>query len=193
MHPFRAFISDYTDLPDKDWNEIEKHLIYREYAIGELILKEGDVCKKLYFLEHGFLRYFSLKEDGESATKFFTEAPYCFTSQQSFTNKSPSKESIEVLEKAMVWEMPQEMAFELLRLASWSEFVRKLVQEVQFFTQEILEELQAKTAEERYITMLESNSSILNRSPLKYVASYLGIAPQSLSRIRKKYYQQQRS
>ena len=79
-------------------------------------------------------------------------------------------------------------AFELLRYPNWSEFIRKLIQEVQFFTEQILEELQTSTAEERYIKMVKENDPILLNAPLKDIASYLGIAPQSLSRIRKKYW-----
>ena len=69
---------------------------------------------------------------------------------------------------------------------SWAEFARKITQEVQFFTEEILLELQTETAEVRYEKMLEISPNLLQRIPLKYLASYLGIAPQSLSRIRKK-------
>ena len=67
-------------------------------------------------------------------------------------------------------------------------FARKILQEVQFFTEEILEEIQTETAEFRYKKMLENDSNFANRIPLKYLASYFGIAPQSLSRIRKKVF-----
>ena len=63
--------------------------------------------------------------------------------------------------------------------------VRKLIQEVQFYTEQILDEAQNQTAEERHINMVEKDDSILVHVPLKDIASYLGIAPQSLSRIRK--------
>jgi hypothetical protein len=74
----------------------------------------------------------------------------------------------------------------LYRLKSWTEFARKIIQEVQFFTEEILEALQTETAEQRYEKMLKNNPMLLQSLPLKHLASYLGIAPQSLSRIRKK-------
>jgi predicted house-cleaning noncanonical NTP pyrophosphatase (MazG superfamily) len=74
----------------------------------------------------------------------------------------------------------------LYRLKSWTDFARKIIQEVQFFTEEILEELQTETAELRYEKMLKNSPTLLQRIPLKHLASYLGIAPQSLSRIRKK-------
>lgn len=125
--------------------------------------------------------------EGEKVSKFFTEPPYCFTSQRSFTNDIPTNDNIEVLKDAIVWEISKEDAFNLLSIPNWSEFVRKLIQEVQFYTEQILEEAQTNTAEKRYIKMLQDGHPILQNAPLKDIASYLGIAPQSLSRIRKKY------
>ncbi len=74
----------------------------------------------------------------------------------------------------------------MYNLKSWTDFARKIIQEVQFFTEEILEELQTETAEFRYEKMLKNEPELLKRIPLNILASYLGIAPQSLSRIRKK-------
>jgi len=185
MHPFRKYISTFTKLPEQDWLEIEACLVRKEYPAGAMLLKSGEVCKRLYFVESGLLRFFILR-DGVDVTKFFTEAPYCFTSQRSFTDDTPSNDCIETLENSVIWEMTKEQAFELFRLNSWSEFVRKLIQEVQFNTEQILEAIQNETAESRYLQMLENNDPLLNRVSLKHLASYLGIAPQSLSRIRKK-------
>ena len=191
MHPFRKYILTYTDISPNDWEAIEAVLYRKEYPVGERILQSGRICRKLYFLEAGFLRYF-INREGVEVTKYFTTPPYCFTSQRSFTNEIPSNDTIEVLEKATVWEMNKSDAFDLLRLPNWSEFVRKLIQEVQFYTEEILEALQNQTAEERYLHMVETQDIILQKAPQKHIASYLGIAPQSLSRIRKKYVMDQR-
>lgn len=191
MHPFKKYILKYTDLSNEDWALIERNLNRKEYKTNDLILRDGKICKKLYFLESGFLRFF-INRDGEEVTKYFTEPPYCFTSQRSFANNLPSNDNIQVLESAVVWEMDKKVTFDLLTLPKWSEFIRKLIQEVQFYTEEILEALQNDTAEERYIRMIETNSIILQKVPQKDIASYLGIAPQSLSRIRKKYQEKKR-
>ena len=184
-HPFRDFIESYTEIPNNDWAEIEQYLEKKVFEKGSLILEAGDICRYIYFLESGFLRYFVWK-DGEDISKFFTNPPYCFTSQRSLTQEIPARESIEALEESIIWLMPAKAAFDLLTLASWNTFVRKLVQEVQYFTEEILESIQNQTAEERYKDLLESQHIFLQKVPLKHLASYLGIAPQSLSRIRKK-------
>ncbi len=187
MHPFKKYILNYSPLTEQEWQDIEQCLVWKVYHKGDILLEAGQVCRKLYFLETGFLRFF-IYNKGNDVSKFFTEPPYCFTSQRSFTTNIPTEDTIEVLQDSVIWEMSKTDAFDLLRIFHWSEFIRKLVQEVQFFTEQILKASQNKTAEERYIHMLEHNDPILLNAPLKNVASYLGIAPQSLSRIRKKYW-----
>lgn len=191
MHPFKKYISNYQSLTTEEWSEVEQRLTRMTYPKGELILESGSICNKLFFLEAGFLRFF-ITNDGQDVTKFFTKPEYCFTSQRSFTNNIPTEDNIEVLQDSIVWEMSKSDAFELLKYPNWSEFVRKLIQEVQFFTEEILQDLQSKTAEERYFQMMDENDIVLKNAPLKDIASYLGIAPQSLSRIRKKYWERKK-
>ncbi len=185
MDTLRQFIEKYTSVPTDDWKEIfecfEKRTIQKE----EIVLEEGKVCKHLYFVESGLLRFY-INKGGNDITKFFTEAPYLFTSQASFNSQKPATENIQAIEKSIVWQITYKQTNELYRLKSWTDFARKIIQEVQFFTEEILEELQTETAKLRYEKMLKNSPSLLQRIPLKHLASYLGIAPQSLSRIRKK-------
>lgn len=192
MHPFKKYILEYTNIAENEWKAVEKCLVKKQYKRGENILETGKICRKLYFLESGFLRYFIFK-NGEELTKYFTDPPYCFTVQRSLTNETPSEDTIQALEDSIIWEMNKEDAFALFKYANWSTFIRKLIQEVQFFTEQILEEVQSQTAEERYIKMVEEQSVLLSKVPLKHLASYLGIAPQSLSRIRKKYFDNRRN
>ncbi len=191
MHPYRKFILTYTSISDQDWDRIEACIERCTYEKGELLLEERKICQHLYFLESGFLRFFTNK-DGVSVSKFFTEPPYALTSQRSFTQQLPAEEGIETLEKSVLWKMNRTDAYDLFDLPSWSTFVRKLVQEVQYFTEQILVDLQNQTAEERYFHLIETNSILLEKVPLKHLATFLGIAPQSLSRIRKKYYEKKK-
>jgi len=187
MHPFRKYILTYHPIRQEEWEVVEQCLTRKEYQKGTLLLEDGKICRKLFFLEEGFLRFFIMK-DGKDISKFFTAPPYCFTSQRSFTKAIPTEDNIEALQDSVVWEIDKADAYDLLRYSNWSAFTRKLVQEVQYFTEEILTDLQNSTAEERYIRMIEEEDLILQNAPLKDIASYLGIAPQSLSRIRKKYW-----
>lgn len=184
MHPLRAFITNYTPITASEWNQIEPCLAREKVAKNTLLLAEGTVCRHLYFLESGLLRFY-IQKDGAEVTKYFTDIPYVFTSQKSFTSQQPAKESIETLEESVLWRMKYDDAFSLLAVDSWNTFIRKLIQEVQSFTEEILEAVQTETAENRYRALLTTQPALIQRVPLKHLASYLGIAPQSLSRIRK--------
>lgn len=192
MQALRRFIENYVSLTDSDWNTIFHFFEQRIIEKDEIVLSEGKICRHLYFLESGLMRYFIVK-DGTEVTKFFTDAPYCFTSQFSFTSEKPATESIQAIEQSIIWQITLQEANNLLELKSWSTFIRKLIQEVQFYTESILQELQTETAEYRYSKMLINNSSFVQRIPLKYLASYFGIAPQSLSRIRKRILQAPKS
>lgn len=192
MLEFKKFIENYTSVSQLDWEIISKCFEYREIEKNQIILQEGEICKHLYFLQTGLLRYF-INKDGNEITKFFTDAPYCFTSQVSFNNEKPAKENIQAIEKSIIWQITLQQTNELFELNSWSTFARKIIQEVQYFTEEILEEIQTETAEFRYEKMLKNDAELTNRIPLKHLASFLGIAPQSLSRIRKKLIEKDKS
>lgn len=185
MEIFKQFIQNYTSLSDNDWAAIAQCFKQRIVEKDEILLEEGKICRHLYFIESGLLRFYITKK-GNDPTKFFTEAPYCFTSQVSFTAQKPATENIQAIEKSIIWETTLKHANDLLELKSWNTFVRKLIQEVQFYTEEILQAMQTETAENRYLKMLAKQPQLVQRIPLKYLASYFGIAPQSLSRIRKK-------
>ena len=192
METLRHFISEYISLPEPEWKLIamcfEKQTVDKE----EMILHEGKICKYLYFLESGLFRFY-INKDGNDVTKFFTDAPYFFTSQASFNAQKPAFENIEAIEKSVIWRISFAKSNELYKLNSWTEFARKIIQEVQFFTEEILEELQTETAEHRYEKLQKNSPDLVKRVPLKHLASYLGIAPQSLSRIRRKLAQKQQT
>ncbi len=174
---FRKFIENYVLVSQSDWETISNCFERKEVEKNQTILNEGEICKHLYFLESGLMRYF-INKDGNEITKFFTNAPYCFTSQVSFNNEKPATENIQAIEKSVIWQISFQDSNKLFELESWTIFARKITQEVQYFTEQILEEIQSETAEFRYEKMLKNDAELTNRIPLKYLASFLGIAPQ---------------
>lgn len=184
MNILRNYISSYCTLNDADWKLIEPCWQKKWVPNQTRLLIQGQFCEKLWFLESGLMRYFLLTESGQDITKFFTCAPYVFTSQVSFSKNVPAIENIETLEDSIIWEMSVEDAFRLLENVAWSTFIRNLVLEVQYDTERLLLESQTLDPESRYIRLLEEEENLALRVPVKILASYLGIAPQSLSRIR---------
>ncbi|MBD0831879.1 Crp/Fnr family transcriptional regulator [Aestuariibaculum sediminum] len=181
---FKTFIEHYVSLPEEDWNKISAVFEKVVYKKNESIFSEGEVCNYLFFLEEGLLRNF-MKHNNQEITKFFIPAPYCVTSRMSFINKTVTKENIQALEKCILWRVTLDQYNELMTLDSWRLFTRKMLNEVQDFTEERLITNMTETAESRYYNLVKENSALVNRIPKKYLASYLGIATQSLSRIRK--------
>lgn len=184
MQDLKTFIEGYVPVSDANWKKISTCFEQKLVIKNESILKEGEICRKLYFLESGLLRFY-INKDGNEIIKFFTVAPYFFTSQASFNDQKPASENIQAIENSVIWQISLQDSNKLLELQSWSTFAKKIIQEVQFFTEQILEEIQSETAENRYKKILSDDPVLAKRIPLKYLASFLGIAPQSLSRIRK--------
>jgi len=180
----RKFIEQYTRVPDDEWLIINEAFERKLFAKNEIILKEGSVCKHFYFLQTGLIRCFT-NFDGTDITRYFTVAPYCFTSIESFTKQKPAEESIQTLEESVIWFASANKLEQLKILNSWNEFTTRLLQEVQQFSRNSLLETKTKTADQRYRELLIHKPEVIQRIPLKYLSSFLGVAPQSLSRIRK--------
>lgn len=185
MLAFRKFIENYTRVPEDEWKIIAGAFEKKIFQRNELILEEGSVCRHFYFLEEGLIRFF-VTHDGDDLTKFFTMAPYCFTAKDSFRTQTPAQESIHALEKTVVWQTTLRQANDLLQLPSWNDFTLKFIHEVQSYTEALLLESKTETAEKRYHRLVEQHPDVIRKIPLKHLSTFLGITPQSLSRIRKK-------
>ncbi len=182
----REFIENYTKLTDSEWYSIELLFEIKEFNKNEIILEEGKICRYFYYLESGLIRFYNTI-DGIDLTKTFTIAPYCFTSKISFRKQMASNEGIQALEKTKVWQISNVNYKKLEGLNSWNIFMRKLLNEIQEFSESFYLDIRTMTAEERYLKILEEYpNALIQKIPLKHLSSFLGIAPQSLSRIRKK-------
>ncbi|MCG6186377.1 Crp/Fnr family transcriptional regulator [Maribellus maritimus] len=189
----KDFINRYITLSENDWNDIKREFQKKIFSKDEIILQEGKVCHHFYFFERGLIRFFC-NIDGEDITKTFALAPYCFTSKISFRNQSPANESIQALEKTVVWEISYKQYKQLEKINSWNIFMRKLLNEIQEFTEKLMLDSKVLTAEKRYEILQETYpADLLQKIPLKHLASFLGIAPQSLSRIRNNLHQSRKS
>lgn len=182
----KTFLQKYVELPDKDWEKIRQDFDKQVFKKDEFILEEGKICRYFYFFEKGLIRFF-LHVDGEDVTKNFAIAPYCFTSKVSFRNQSPAKEGIQALDETVLWKIDRQQYKKLEELESWNLFMRKLISEIQEFIENRLLESKIYTAEKNYTNLLDRYpAELMQRIPLKHLASFLGVAPQSLSRIRNK-------
>ncbi|WP_343746036.1 Crp/Fnr family transcriptional regulator [Chitinophaga sp.] len=154
---------------------------------GHHLLEAGSVCRHVYFIEKGLTRTYYTK-DGKDVTDWISVEKTFATSIVSFITGLPDIRSIELLEPTVLWTIGHD---DLQRLYDESHeierFGRLLVSYGLVQMQQRFDDLHFATARERYRKLMEQTPSIVQRVPLGMVASYLGITPETLSRIRADY------
>ncbi|WP_026951748.1 Crp/Fnr family transcriptional regulator [Algoriphagus mannitolivorans] len=156
----------------------------RYFKKHEEIQAIGATCKTVYFVFSGAARIFYLK-DGHEVTEYFAFENDLIIRAESLFTGNPSKKAIQALENSNVVAISSEALFRLFdQYPDLEKLFNKLVQRSYVETLKRLENLQFLTAEERYRKLLTDHPEIIQKIPLKYIASYLGITQVSLSRIR---------
>lgn len=184
MNTFNKTVNTITQLPEKDFQVIEDITVSKSLKQGDFVLKQDTTGKYLYFIIKGMVRIYYLK-DGRDITEWFAyENQFCF-SIMSYFNEVPSKLIIECIEDSDILFIPKERLEELAnKNLEISRFYRQLLADSLKYSQIRMESIQFETALQRYEGLLKNNPEIVQRAPLKYIASYLGISFETLSRIR---------
>jgi len=182
----RGFISSIVPFSDKDWSLFDKRLVYKEFEKNEILLRTGEVENYMYFLVEGVTRIFQYKNDIEYTLRFnFPIVP--FNSYASFISRTPSLINVEALTDIKVLRMSYNDIQSLYEESKMAERVGRRMLELLYVEREIKElQMHSKTAEDYYFELIKSNKGLTEQIPQKHIASYLGITPESLSRIRKK-------
>ncbi len=154
---------------------------------NDFLLSEGQQCRHLYFLEKGALRGF-YNADGKEITHWFGFENDFVTSFHSFITREPAVENIQLLESCTLWSISKETLTGLFNRYHEIERLVRIINEKYYIRlEERFVNAQFKTAAERYENLLQESPHILERVPLGYIASYLGISQETLSRIRSKF------
>ena len=187
MTELEQYIKSYFGVVEADdLNTIVSFFKVRTIKKGDFLLESGNRCDKLSFVQSGLLRMFVLKDDKE-ITQWISAKGYFTGDLSSFIFETPSHLSIQALvdtELSIISKDDYKLLGELL--PKWHEF-EKLFLIRCFITleQRIFSHL-SMTAEERYDYFFENNKELFKQVPLQYIASMLGMTPETVSRIRKK-------
>lgn len=156
------------------------------FARNELFIREGQIAGFYYFLESGFARSFSIDLRGVDITTKFFGAKDIVIDWQSYFLKSPCRESIQAITPCVAWKISFGNFMKLFKIEAFREVGRtSLIKNYFELKNHNLSAITA-TATERYLALLEDKPDIIQNVPLKQIATYLGIADTSLSRIRNK-------
>jgi CRP-like cAMP-binding protein len=159
----------------------------QHYDKGELLIRQGDVAPDLFFLATGLVRYVSVSPEGKAFTQSFIPSPSIAGSTRAMVNQVSSQFSIEVLEPVVCLKFNWLDFFD--RMKTQPGFLETYVHMLEglFIKKEERENSFVKMdAEQRYLLFLEQHGNLFDRVPLQYIASYIGITPVALSRVRKK-------
>lgn len=179
------FISQYIDLKEHEKAIINDQNLIKEYKKGDILLSEGEQAIDCYFVMEGMIRTYYLEDGEKKTTEFYTELETI--NPVSYIKKEPSEYYIEALEDSIVALGNEERNKQLLmNVPRLGEMLLKMNGDLIVENQIELDDFKKMSPEERYKTLLKTRSDLIQRVPQYHLASYLGITPVSLSRMRKR-------
>lgn len=182
----RNFISRFVKFSEEEWQAHIALLQKRTIRKGDFLLKSGDVCNHVTFLNRGYVRMYHMVGEEEQTINFAFEGNY-ITDYPSFISRQPSMDNIvamEDLEVLMLEYNDLQRAYDLYPV--WQKFGRMIAEYMLVFVVDRNKSFLLLSPEERYLKLMKDRPKVISNVPLKYIASYLGVTPEALSRIRKR-------
>ena len=173
------------NLPDSDWALLSDIIERKEITKGELLVKEGQRCNDIWYLKEGSVRYYE-NVNGEYRTTHFFIAPTMFTVYHSLLSDEPSELAIEATTDLKLAVLPYSLLKQLYDQSHVLERVGRIMAEYQFINElNRRRMLLNMDALERYEFLEANQPEVFQQYQLKDIATYIGITPVSLSRLRK--------
>lgn len=179
-------VTERIKLSAEEVEALKRYFIPKKVRKRQYILNAGDVCQYITFVEKGMLRSFSTDESGQEHVVQFAIEGWWISDLGSFISGDDSVYNIEALEDSEVLNLTKEQLEEMTRkLPCMEHYFRVLMQNNIVALQRRLIATVSLTAEEKYTKLMEVCPDIINRASQQHVASYLGLTPETLSRVRK--------
>jgi CRP-like cAMP-binding protein len=186
MQQIRTYFEKTVAMSDKDWEMFASKLVRKTFSRKQHLITVGETENYLSFIEKGSTRFY-IPGDLDDFTFSFSFAGEFVSAYDSFLTRKPCSYNVQALEETILWRISfedlntiyaeTEIGNTIGRLASEGLYLENFKREISLLTQ---------TAEERYLALFSEQPEILKYIPLKYIASYIGITPQALSRIRRR-------
>lgn len=181
-----AYFSKILPLSKEEIDAIVATLTIKTYPKGTILLREGEISSEAYFVLDGCVRQYFLVDGEEKTNNFFMEEQWVI-SMQSMTYSAPSKHFLACVDECTLVvgnrEKEELLYSQFPKLATIS---RKVMEKVFAEQQELSGSYFTDTPEERYLNLMQTRPELLQRIPQYIIASYIGVKPESLSRIRKR-------
>lgn len=180
----RELARRYSTMTHDELDILESIIVPQKYAKGEMILKEGDICRQFLYIDKGLVRQFYFKH-GKEVTEHLGQEHTIVMCIESLFKEEPTKLQVEALEPTTVYALPKA---DLERVAMHNVNIqilyRKMLEESLIVSQIHADLVRFETAQDRYKKLCKLCSQVVLRAPLVYIASYLQMTPETLSRVR---------
>lgn len=184
--PLFNYLSSFQPIPPADQALISRYIHSRSVQEGGLLLQEGRLAREMFFVCQGILKIVSVNGKGNEVTQFFVNENHFCTILNSFNNEVPANESIKAACPADLIVFPREGLWEIYRqLPYFQTLIHHITQQTLLAKIAVRNAYMGEDAATRYQHFMERQRDIALRVSLTDIAAYLGITPQSLSRIRR--------
>jgi CRP-like cAMP-binding protein len=181
-------IQEHVTLTDQEWELCRNNFRPKRMLKRQFLLQEGDLCRQLSFIEKGALCSYSVDSDGNRHVIRFAFEGWWVGDLKSYITGNPTMLNVEVLEDSELLILDKKNHEMLLQeIPVYERYHRILLQNAYVALHERIENALGLTAEEKYERLIERTPEFLNRVPQHLVASYLGISPETLSRVRSSF------
>jgi len=182
----RTNLSRFVNLTPAEFSQFTQYLTHKSLKKKEVLLQEGEVCRNAYFISQGCLRYYFNVEGEDKTGQFFFEGAW-YADFESYITGRPSSENIQALEASELLLLSRKSLLQLFdKVPKFERFGRLIAENAFLGVKARNNSFLNQTPEERYQALLKERPKVISRIPQHYIASYLGIKPESLSRIRKR-------
>ncbi len=183
---FFDYVRLLVDIPKIDQDICRRHFQPIIVKKDTILAKAGTIHKHHNFIVSGYMRIFYVDEKGQEITIDINDGPRFFTSYHHFWHKTPSNENLHCISDCELLQITREdVDIGAAISVTQSDYTMKILQQRLEINRLRAIDAATLSAEERYLKLMTNHPSIIQNVPLKYIASFLGINPGSLSRIRK--------
>jgi CRP-like cAMP-binding protein len=186
MNELNKILNELIGLTKSEWENFHVKLKRKKLNAKTAIIKEGSIAHNIYFIEYGLLRTYHL-QDGKEINTYFACDNQFISTFSSFITQTASFETLEAIENSVVYELSYQALSELYSEFPKFEKLGRILAEKNYLC--VLDRtltMQTKTAKEKYLEFIKNyDSNIIQKVPQYMIATFLGIAPESLSRARK--------
>jgi CRP-like cAMP-binding protein len=180
----RELARRYSTMTHEELDVLESILVPMKFQKGEIFLKEGDVCKCIYWVVKGLVRQYYFK-NGKELTEYMAAENTICMSIESLFKEEPSHQQMQAIEPTIIFAMPKaSLEKAAVKNVNIQMLYRKILEESLILSQVHADMLRFESAQERYAKLVKRTPQLVLRAPLVYIASYLQMTPETLSRVR---------